>query len=136
MYAYTLIYTLFLCIVICVFTHWDEYDTFSDFDENTINLTHLWAYADELNFIRTLQNFENGLCMLCQNLRRWAMNCKSLLDNVSRSSNMSIICQQETWLSIIINCNTSLYQILGYTLMLRRKSAHVGLISLCSLFCK
>ena len=43
----------------------DLLDTLSDYDidENTINFTHAY-YVDELTFISTLQNVENGLSII------------------------------------------------------------------------
>ena len=107
-------------------------DTLSDYDidENAINLTNSY-YVDELTFISTLQNFENGLSIISLNIQSIRAKFDELqlfIDNVSRSSNISIIYLQETWLSD--NCSTYLYQIRGYTLLSRGQSctAHGGLI--------
>ena len=102
-----------------------------DIDEAGINLKHS-KYFNEPDFINTIEQYNNGIVILSLNTQ--SLNAKYdelsiFITNITRSTNITALCLQETWLSD--ESTTSIYNIPGYSMFSKGKTCtnHGGLIT-------
>ena len=110
-----------------LFDESDKYDN----DETGISIRHS-KYYNESYFINTIATYHKSLTILSLNAQ--SLNAKFdeiniFITTITRTSNITVLCVQETWLSD--ESNTSVYNIPGYSLLSKGKhsSNHGGLIT-------